>query len=53
MIALLMQAVSSNFAVRETALYHIVNAKVLIASNKLEDARKVWLSPLCMRSFVS
>ena len=38
----LLQAVSSNFAVRETPLYHIVNAKVLIASAKLEDARKVW-----------
>ena len=40
-MAALDQAVSSNFAVRETPLYHIVNAKVLVASNKLEDARKV------------
>jgi len=40
-MAALDQAVSANFAVRETPLYHIVNAKVLIASNKLEDARKV------------
>ncbi len=40
-MASLDQAVSSNFAVRETPLYHIVNAKVLIASNKMEDARKV------------
>eukprot|EP00798_Chlamydomonas_sp_ICE-L_P019308 gene19309-25961_t len=35
------QAVSSNFAVRETPMYHIVNAKVLMASDKLDDARKV------------
>ncbi|KAG1671374.1 hypothetical protein FOA52_002984 [Chlamydomonas sp. UWO 241] len=40
-MAALDQAVSANFSVRETPLYHIVNAKVLIASNKLEDARKV------------
>jgi hypothetical protein len=27
--------------VRETPLYSIVNAKVLVANGKLEDARKV------------
>lgn len=32
--------------VRETPLFHIVNAKVLVASNKLDEARKVgW--PAC------
>jgi len=35
------QAVSSNFSVRETPLFHIVNAKVLMASGKMEEARKV------------
>ncbi|EFJ52945.1 hypothetical protein VOLCADRAFT_78980 [Volvox carteri f. nagariensis] len=35
------QAVSSNFAVRETPLYHVVQSKVLIANGKLEDAKRV------------
>ncbi|KAG2502129.1 hypothetical protein HYH03_000619 [Edaphochlamys debaryana] len=35
------QAVSSNFTVRETPLYHVVQSKVLLANNKLEDAKRV------------
>ncbi|KXZ45770.1 hypothetical protein GPECTOR_50g563 [Gonium pectorale] len=35
------QAVSSNFAVRETPLYHVVQSKVLLANNKLEEAKRV------------
>uniref|UniRef100_A0A7S0S5T6 Tetratricopeptide repeat-like domain-containing protein n=1 Tax=Chlamydomonas leiostraca TaxID=1034604 RepID=A0A7S0S5T6_9CHLO len=40
-LAALDQAVSSNFAVREMPLFHVVNAQVLMASGKLEEARKV------------
>eukprot|EP00983_Pelagomonas_calceolata_P089788 1157346-Pelagomonas_calceolata.AAC.10 len=39
-LAALDQAVSSNFAIREFPLYHVVNAKVLMASERLEEARK-------------
>lgn len=35
------QAVSSNFAVRETPLYHVVQSKVLLANNKLDEAKRV------------
>ncbi|MEW5313286.1 MAG: hypothetical protein WDW38_004868 [Sanguina aurantia] len=34
------QAVSANFTVRETPLFHIVNAKVLLSSGKVEECRK-------------
>ncbi|KAL6760145.1 intraflagellar transport protein [Haematococcus lacustris] len=40
-MASLEQAVSANFAVRETALYAIVHARVLLASGELDEARKV------------
>jgi hypothetical protein len=40
-MAALEQAVSSNFAIRESLLYHIVNARVLAANEKLEEAKKV------------
>lgn len=40
-MAALDQAVSANFSVRETPLYAIVNAQVLVSSGKLDDARKV------------
>jgi len=33
-------AVSSSFSVRETPLYHIVNARVLMAANRLDEAVK-------------
>ncbi|MEW5298948.1 MAG: hypothetical protein WDW36_002017 [Sanguina aurantia] len=35
------QAVSANFTVRETPLFHIVNAKVLLSSGKVEECRRV------------
>jgi len=28
--------------VRESPLYHVVNAQVLMATNRLDEARKVW-----------
>ncbi|GIL85609.1 hypothetical protein Vretimale_13293 [Volvox reticuliferus] len=40
-VSALDQAVSSNFAVRETPLYHVVQSKVLIANSKLDDAKRV------------
>ncbi|PNW81978.1 hypothetical protein CHLRE_06g268800v5 [Chlamydomonas reinhardtii] len=40
-VSALDQAVSSNFAIRETPLYHVVQAKVLVANNKLDDAKRV------------
>ena len=40
-MAALDQAVSANFSVRDTPLYAIVNAQVLVSSGKLDDARKV------------
>lgn len=40
-VSALDQAVSSNFAVRETPLYHVVQSKVLLANNKLDEAKRV------------
>lgn len=40
-LAALDQAVSANFAVRETPLFHIVSARVHMSSGRLEEARKV------------
>lgn len=37
------QAVSANFGIRDTPLYHVVNAQVLMAANRLDEARKVRL----------
>jgi tetratricopeptide repeat protein 21B len=34
-------AVVANFAIRDTPLYHVVHAQVLMASGQLEEARKV------------
>lgn len=39
--AALEQAVGANFAVRDTPLYAIVHAKLLLASNRAEEARKL------------
>ncbi|GLC77752.1 hypothetical protein PLESTB_000959000 [Pleodorina starrii] len=40
-VSALDQAVSSNFAVRETPLYHVVQSRVLVANGKLEEAKRV------------
>lgn len=40
-MAALEAAVSANFGIRETPLYHVVHAEVLIANGQLEEARKV------------
>jgi tetratricopeptide repeat protein 21B len=34
-------AVSANFGIRDTPLYHVVHAQVLMANGQLEEARKV------------
>ena len=43
-LAALEGAVSSNFGIRDTPLYHVVNAEVLVANGRLEEARKVGIS---------
>jgi tetratricopeptide repeat protein 21B len=40
-MAALEAAVSANFGIRETPLYHVVHAEVLMANGQLEEARKV------------
>uniref|UniRef100_A0A383W643 Uncharacterized protein n=1 Tax=Tetradesmus obliquus TaxID=3088 RepID=A0A383W643_TETOB len=40
-MAALEAAVSANFSIREAPLYHVTHAQVLVANERLEDAKKV------------
>lgn len=46
-------AVSANFGIRDTPLYHVVHAQVLMANGQLGEARKVscWQQALPGRAF--
>jgi tetratricopeptide repeat protein 21B len=42
-------AVSANFGIRDTPLYHVVHAQVLMANGQLEEARKVGTRSLSLQ----
>lgn len=46
-MAALEAAVSANFSIREAPLYHVTHAQVLVANERLEDAKKVRCCGYC------
>jgi tetratricopeptide repeat protein 21B len=52
-MAALEAAVSANFSIRETPLYHVVHAQVLVANGRLEEAKKVCCRVHCCKRHCS